>query len=133
MAPSASKQKRLAEKAAKSSASTGKNTPASTINGGSTPMTSLSANGSEENLADAQAEMRKLNLATDRSAVSLVVRVEKVVGKRRERGLVEWSGGIGRLVEIRCTMMWCWAVWDGVIGCERSWERGGRKVLVDQR
>jgi len=72
MAPSASKQKRLAEKAAKGSASTGKNTPVASTNGGSTPMTSLSANGSEENLADAQAEMKRLNLATDRSAVSLV-------------------------------------------------------------
>jgi ATP-binding cassette subfamily F protein 2 len=74
MAPSASKQKRLAEKAAKGSASTGKtgsSTPAASTNGNSTPMTSLSANGSEENLADAAAEMKKLNLATDRSAVSL--------------------------------------------------------------
>ena len=72
--PSASKQKRLAEKAAKA-ASGGALTPTTksagtSTNGNSTPMTSLSANASEEALADAQAEMKKLNLATDRSAVS---------------------------------------------------------------
>ena len=38
-------------------------------NGNSTPLTSLSANGSEENLADAHEEMKRLNMATDRSAV----------------------------------------------------------------
>jgi ATP-binding cassette subfamily F protein 2 len=71
MAPSASKQKRLAEKAAKASAKgSSVSTPAPSSTGGSTPMTSLSANGSQENLADAQEQMRKLNLATDRSAVS---------------------------------------------------------------
>ncbi len=78
--PSASKQKRLAEKAAKNaekvsgfstpnpSSTNGHSTPNG--NGDSTPMTSLSANGSEENLADAHEEMKKLNLAQDRSAVS---------------------------------------------------------------
>ena len=36
-------------------------------------MTSLSANGSVEDLADAQEQMRKLNLATDRSANGVLV------------------------------------------------------------
>jgi ATP-binding cassette subfamily F protein 2 len=67
MAPSASKQKRLAEKAAKGGKSA-KSTPAGSV--ASTPMTSLSANASDEALADAQAQMKKLNMATDRSAVS---------------------------------------------------------------
>lgn len=77
MAPSASKAKRLAEKAAKASskAGTGSNTPAGdSINGGSTPLTSLSANVSQENLQaqiEAVEAMKKLNMATDRSAVSL--------------------------------------------------------------
>ena len=73
MAPSASKQKRLAEKAAKKSAS-GTATPASTVNGGSTPLTSLSNTGSTEDLVDAAEQMKKLNLATDRSAVSYNLR-----------------------------------------------------------
>lgn len=71
MPPSASKQKRLAEKAAKKSVS-GKTTPSTSVAGGSTPLTSLSANGSTEDLVDAAEQMRKLNLATDRSAVSPV-------------------------------------------------------------
>lgn len=72
MAPSASKQKRLAEKAAKASAKAAANgssltatTPSSTatsVNGGSTPLTSLSAAGSREDLS----EMAKLQIATDR-------------------------------------------------------------------
>lgn len=75
MPPSASKQKRLAEKAAKKSAS-GVNTPSTSTNGGgSTPLTSLSANGSTEDLVDAAEQMKKLNLATDRSAVSLISRL----------------------------------------------------------
>lgn len=45
-------------------------TPSASVNGGSTPLTSLSANGSTEDLLDAQEQMKKLNLATDRSAVS---------------------------------------------------------------
>jgi len=73
MAPSASKQKRLAEKAMKNAekglTGSSKSTPAGSVAGGSTPMTSLSANASDEALADAQAEMKRLNLATDRSAV----------------------------------------------------------------
>ena len=73
MAPSASKQKRLAEKAAKQAAkanaaaaggsSTG--TPTGSVNGGSTagtPLTSLSAATSQEDLS----AMAKLQLATDR-------------------------------------------------------------------
>lgn len=76
MAPSASKQKRLAEKAAKNSekglSGSSKSTPGASTNGTSTPMTNLSANASVEALADAQAEMKKLNLATDRSAVSMI-------------------------------------------------------------
>ena len=73
MAPSASKQKRLADKAMKNAekglTGSSKSTPAGSVAGGSTPMTSLSANASDEALADAQAEMKRLNLATDRSAV----------------------------------------------------------------
>lgn len=74
MAPSASKQKRLAEKAAKASAKAAANgssitttattpsSPATSVNGGSTPLTSLSAAGSREDLS----EMAKLQIATDR-------------------------------------------------------------------
>lgn len=68
---SASKEKRLAAKAAKkggSKAGSAKSTPAPSTAAG-TP--SISANGSFADLNDAQAQMRKLNLATDRSAVSI--------------------------------------------------------------
>jgi hypothetical protein len=88
MAPSASKQKRLAEKAAKKSAS-GTATPASTVNGGSTPLTSLSNTGSTEDLVDAAEQMKKLNLATDRSAVSYILRVG--VGYECEKEDMWWS------------------------------------------
>jgi ATP-binding cassette subfamily F protein 2 len=74
MAPSASKQKRLAEKAAKKSAgvnggdgSTSTSTPAGSVNGGSvfnTPLTSMSAANSTDDLLS----MAKLNMATDRWA-----------------------------------------------------------------
>lgn len=69
--PSASKEKRLAAKAAKAASKGGsaKSTPAPSTAAG-TP--SISANGSFADLSDAQAQMRKLNLATDRSAVSLI-------------------------------------------------------------
>jgi ATP-binding cassette, subfamily F, member 2 len=78
MAPSASKQKRLAEKAAKGSAkskgkdtdaSTSTSTPTGSANGSaaSTPMTSLSANTSKEDLS----AMEKLKIATDRSVSRL--------------------------------------------------------------
>jgi ATP-binding cassette subfamily F protein 2 len=65
MAPSSSKQKRLEAKMAKASL---KNTPAGST-AGDTP--TISTNGSFADLADAQTQMRKLNLATDRSAVSI--------------------------------------------------------------
>lgn len=68
MAPSASKQKRLEAKAAKASKNGSlKSTPAPST-AGDTP--SISANGSFADLNDAQAQMRKLAVATDRSAVS---------------------------------------------------------------
>ncbi|KAJ7582062.1 P-loop containing nucleoside triphosphate hydrolase protein [Mycena floridula] len=77
MAPSASKQKRLAEKAAKKSAggvgdpSTSSSTPAGSTNGSAinTPMTSMSAATSHEDLTS----MAKLNIATDRSAAGVLV------------------------------------------------------------
>ena len=106
MAPSASKQKRLAEKAAKQaskggSASTGTSTPAGTsTNGGSTPLTSLSANGSSADLVeDAKAEMAKLSLKTDRSAVSVLSfgsggwMGQGVGGRRRVRSAQSWESG----------------------------------------
>lgn len=69
MAPSASKQKRLAEKAAKAASrganDTSTSTPTTSVNGGSatnTPLTSLSAAGSREDLTS----MAKLQIATDR-------------------------------------------------------------------
>jgi ATP-binding cassette, subfamily F, member 2 len=83
MAPSASKQKRLAEKAAKQSAknkgstdagtSTGATTPTGTssANGSTvgTPLTSLSAAGSQEDLS----AMAKLQIATDRCVRAVFV------------------------------------------------------------
>ncbi|TBU44358.1 P-loop containing nucleoside triphosphate hydrolase protein [Dichomitus squalens] len=79
MAPSASKQKRLAEKAAKQSAkvkgtdaSTSTSTPTGSVNGGSsvnTPLTSMSAATSQEDLS----AMAKLQIATDRSAAGVLV------------------------------------------------------------
>ncbi|WVR04530.1 hypothetical protein IAU60_001536 [Kwoniella sp. DSM 27419] len=69
---SASKAKRLADKAAKKSSSS-KSTPAASVAGGSTPMTSLSANGSTDDIVDASTAMKKLNMATDRSANGVLV------------------------------------------------------------
>ena len=77
MPPSASKQKRLAEKAAKQAAkvngtpdaSTSTSTPAGSVYGGSsanTPMTSLSTATSQDDLTS----MAKLQIATDRYVVS---------------------------------------------------------------
>jgi ATP-binding cassette subfamily F protein 2 len=71
MAPSASKQKRLAEKAAKKVA-TSKNeaTPSSTTgsaDGGSTPLTTLSGAGSKAASQEDLMSMARLNIATDRS------------------------------------------------------------------
>jgi ATP-binding cassette subfamily F protein 2 len=71
MPPSASKQKRLAEKAAKQAAKANANadfsssTPPGSTNGGSslnTPLTSLSAATSQEDLTS----MAKLQIATER-------------------------------------------------------------------
>jgi hypothetical protein len=92
MAPSASKQKRLAEKvsrfplcrddvltvlvqAAKASTKGSSSAMASTdVSAAGTPMTNLSANGSTEDLADsAAAQMAKLSTATDRSANGVLV------------------------------------------------------------
>ncbi|KAL0950455.1 hypothetical protein HGRIS_010404 [Hohenbuehelia grisea] len=79
MAPSASKQKRLAEKAAKKNAalngatdaSTSTSTPTDSRNGSAigTPVTSMSAAGSTEDLS----AMAKLAIATDRSASGVLV------------------------------------------------------------
>ncbi|KAG6865352.1 hypothetical protein C0991_003275 [Blastosporella zonata] len=77
MPPSASKQKRLAEKAAKKNAglpadgASSSTTPSGSINGSSTntPMTSMSAATSTEDLLS----MAKLNIATDRSAAGVLV------------------------------------------------------------
>ncbi|KAF8823935.1 hypothetical protein HHX47_DHR9000503 [Lentinula edodes] len=77
MAPSASKQKRLAEKAAKKAAgvgdaSTSTSTPTGSVNGSTgvnTPMTSVSAATSSEDLTN----MAKLKIATDRSASGVLV------------------------------------------------------------
>jgi ATP-binding cassette subfamily F protein 2 len=73
MAPSASKQKRLAEKAAKGSAKangksteTSSSTPSGSVNGGNstvgTPLTNTSAATSVDDLTS----MAKLQIATDR-------------------------------------------------------------------
>jgi ATP-binding cassette subfamily F protein 2 len=78
MAPSASKQKRLAEKAAKGSAKangklTSTSTPSESVNGGSsavgTPLTNTSAATSADDLTS----MAKLQIATDRSAAGVLV------------------------------------------------------------
>ncbi|KAF8226945.1 P-loop containing nucleoside triphosphate hydrolase protein [Tricholoma matsutake] len=78
MAPSASKQKRLAEKAAKKNAgiagstSPSTSTPAGSVNGGSainTPLTSVSAANSTDDLTS----MAKLSIATERSAAGVLV------------------------------------------------------------
>ncbi|KAG6844747.1 hypothetical protein H0H87_004079 [Tephrocybe sp. NHM501043] len=77
MAPSASKQKRLAEKAAKKNAglsadgASSSTTPSGSVNGSSTntPITSMSAATSTEDLS----AMAKLNIATDRSAAGVLV------------------------------------------------------------
>lgn len=78
MPPSASKQKRLAEKAAKKAAqvggadgstNTGTSTPTGSGSVASTPMTSLSANTSTNDLSS----MAKLQIATDRSAAGVLV------------------------------------------------------------
>lgn len=75
MAPSASKQKRLAEKAAKQAAklsggTTSGSTPAGSVAGSTnTPLTSLSAATSADDLT----AMAKLQIATEKSAVGVLV------------------------------------------------------------
>ena len=75
MAPSASKQKRLAEKAAKKNAniasgdgnsSLSNSTPAGSVNGASTPLTSMSGINSKAGSHEDLSSMAKLNIATDR-------------------------------------------------------------------
>ena len=80
MPPSASKQKRLAEKAAKKNAagptdaSTSTSTPAGSVNGGTiTPLTSLSGLNSKAGSQEDLTSMAKLNLATDRYVVAAVM------------------------------------------------------------
>ncbi|KAF8954998.1 P-loop containing nucleoside triphosphate hydrolase protein [Flammula alnicola] len=80
MPPSASKQKRLAEKAAKKSASiaTGddspsNSTPAGSVYGASTPLTSMSGLNSKAGSQEDLLSMAKLNMATDRSAAGVLV------------------------------------------------------------
>ncbi|KAM6496488.1 P-loop containing nucleoside triphosphate hydrolase protein [Amanita muscaria] len=82
MPPSASKQKRLAEKAAKKNAaagaateSTSTSTPTGSVYGSSvnTPLTSVSASNSHDDLS----AMAKLSLATDRSATGVLVSDQK--------------------------------------------------------
>ncbi|EJU06641.1 hypothetical protein DACRYDRAFT_19708 [Dacryopinax primogenitus] len=76
MAPSNSKQKRLAERAAKKASKSGTtesspSTPALSVNGSSatTPATNLSRNGSQDDIS----AMAKLQIATDRSAAGVLV------------------------------------------------------------
>ncbi|KAI0320267.1 P-loop containing nucleoside triphosphate hydrolase protein [Amylostereum chailletii] len=75
MAPSASKQKRLAEKAAKQASKSGTDasstTPSGSKNGSSvnTPLTSMSAATSQDDLTS----MAKLQIATERSAAGVLV------------------------------------------------------------
>ncbi|KAF8801549.1 P-loop containing nucleoside triphosphate hydrolase protein [Phlegmacium glaucopus] len=81
MPPSASKQKRLAEKAAKKNAGVGPNgddspstsTPAGSVNGASTPLTSMSGMNSKAGSTEDLMSMAKLNIATDRSAAGVLV------------------------------------------------------------
>jgi len=79
MPPSASKQKRLAEKAAKknagvaSDASPANTTPTGSVNGASTPLTSMSGLNSKAGSQEDLMSMAKLNLATDRSAAGVLV------------------------------------------------------------
>ncbi|TFK31884.1 P-loop containing nucleoside triphosphate hydrolase protein [Crucibulum laeve] len=77
MPPSASKQKRLAEKAAKKSAggdaSPSTSTPAGSVNGASTPQTSLSGMHSKAGSSEDLSTMAKLSIATDRSATGVLI------------------------------------------------------------
>ncbi|KAF9529822.1 P-loop containing nucleoside triphosphate hydrolase protein [Crepidotus variabilis] len=75
MAPSSSKQKRLAEKAAKKAAggSDFASSSAPGSNGTSTPLTSMSGAASKAGSQEDLMSMAKLNLATDRSASGVLV------------------------------------------------------------
>ncbi|KAF9443358.1 hypothetical protein P691DRAFT_809091 [Macrolepiota fuliginosa MF-IS2] len=77
MAPSASKQKRLAEKAAKKAAggstTDGTTTPSGSVNGRSTPLTSYSGAPSKSNSQEDLSSMARLNIATERSAAGVLV------------------------------------------------------------
>ncbi|KXN83453.1 hypothetical protein AN958_01432 [Leucoagaricus sp. SymC.cos] len=80
MAPSASKQKRLAEKAAKKAASASATdpssrttTPTSSVNGRSTPLTNQSGAVSKANSQEDLSSMARLNIATERSAAGVLV------------------------------------------------------------
>ena len=74
MPPSASKQKRLAEKAAKKNAGSGPtgdsspptSTPTGSVNGASTPLTSMSGMNSKAGSSEDLMSMARLNIATDR-------------------------------------------------------------------
>ena len=74
MAPSASKQKRLAEKAAKKNAgvattgsdSPSNSTPTGSVNGTNTPLTSMSGLNSKAGSSEDLLSMAKLNIITDR-------------------------------------------------------------------
>lgn len=68
--PSASKQKRLAEKALKKASGFGSSEPTSSapgsVNGADTPLTSVSGAASKAGSQEDLMSMAKLNLATDR-------------------------------------------------------------------
>jgi ATP-binding cassette, subfamily F, member 2 len=105
MPPSASKQKRLAEKAAKQSAK-GKGaatdstytTPTGSVNGSATgtPLTSLSAAGSQEDLS----AMAKLQIATDRFVLIARIHTHQVDFRRRSAAGVLVSDLKGRDIKI---------------------------------
>ncbi|KAF8166008.1 P-loop containing nucleoside triphosphate hydrolase protein [Crassisporium funariophilum] len=78
---SISKQKRLAEKAAKKNSggsingedSPSNSTPTGSVNGASTPLTSMSGMNSKAGSTDDLMSMAKLSLATDRSAAGVLI------------------------------------------------------------
>ncbi len=114
MPPSASKQKRLAEKAAKQAAksntfSVTSSTPPGSTNGGSsinTPLTSLSAATSQEDLTS----MAKLQIATERSALSILrfivpLKFGHFQGAQQVCSYLTLRGEISRSMPIRCLFM----------------------------
>lgn len=115
MAPSASKQKRLAEKAAKKNAAaagstvTGddsptNSTPAGSVNGASTPLTSMSGMNSKSGSQEDLLSMAKLNLATDRYVCDSVIyarsKLTNPFSKRRSAAGVLVSDVKGRDIKI---------------------------------